>query len=84
MTLKDGETVLIGSVTNDIVKSIHDKIPILGDIPLIGRLFQSRYSNSQKVCLMIFMTCRLVKPDGSALYPEEAVNNGLPTFPRNQ
>ena len=84
VTLKDGETVLIGSVTNDVIKSIHDKIPILGDIPLVGRLFQSRYSNSQKVCLMIFMTCRLVKPDGSALYPDDVVNHGVPTFPRNQ
>ena len=84
VTLKDGETVLIGSVVQDLTKSIDDKIPILGDIPFIGRFFQSKYTSSQKNNLLVFMTCRLVKPDGSALYPEaDNGNNGLPKFPQN-
>lgn len=84
VTLKDGETVLIGSVVQDLTKSIDDKIPILGDIPFIGRFFQSKYTNSQKNNLLVFMTCRLVKPDGSALYPDvDNGNHGLPKFPDN-
>jgi general secretion pathway protein D len=78
VTLKDGETVLIGSVTNDIVKSIHDKIPILGDIPLIGRLFQSKAKVSEKKNLLIFMTCRMINPDGSPVREREM--RGLPPF----
>ena len=89
--LFDGETVLIASIANDVIKTIHDKVPILGDIPLIGRLFQSKYTNSQKIHLMVFMTCRVVRPDGSARFrydDDEAANpdsarDGLPKFSRN-
>ena len=82
VTVKDGETVLIGGVTQDLSKSIDDKVPILGDIPFIGRFFQSKYMNSQKNHLLVFMTCRLIKPDGSAINPKTE-NNGAPEFSRN-
>ncbi|MBE6398798.1 MAG: hypothetical protein E7041_01510 [Lentisphaerae bacterium] len=79
--VKDGETVLIGGVTQDLSKSIDDKVPILGDIPFIGRFFQSKYVNSQKNHLLVFMTCRMIKPDGAPLLPAER-EHGLPEFPR--
>ena len=63
----------------DNMASIDDKIPILGDIPFIGRLFQSKYVKSQKSHLLVFMTCRMIKPDGSAINPKTEVN-GLPDF----
>ena len=75
---------MIASISNDIIKSIHDKVPILGDLPLIGRLFQARYTNSQKVNLMVFMTCQIIKPDGSPASKRPLPDNGLPRFPRNQ
>jgi general secretion pathway protein D len=65
---------------------VNDKIPILGDIPVIGRLFQSKYTTSEKTNLMVFMTCRIIKADGSAKHARNARanDNGLPEFPRNQ
>ena len=84
VTVRDGETVFIGGVVSDLTQTIDDKIPILGDIPLIGRLFQAKYTKSEKINLMVFMTCRIIKPDGSAKYPRNAIDNGLPVFPRNQ
>ena len=84
VSIRDGETVMIASISNDIIKSIHDKVPILGDLPLIGRLFQARYTNSQKVNLMVFMTCQIIKPDGSPASKRPLPDNGLPRFPRNQ
>ncbi len=92
VTLKDGETVLIGSISQDVTNTLHDKIPILGDIPFIGRFFQSRYTVSKKNNLLIFMTCKLINPDGSAVYTNAetgAAKNiggqkGLPVFPQNQ
>ena len=84
VTVRDGETVFIGGVVSDLTQMIDDKVPILGDIPLIGRLFQSKYTKSEKINLMVFMTCRIIKPDGSAKYPRNAIDNGLPVFPRNQ
>lgn len=82
VTVKDGETVLIGGMTIDNSESIDDKVPILGDLPFIGRFFQSKYVKSQKNNLLVFMTCRMVRPDGSAINPKGQAN-GLMEFPRN-
>lgn len=92
VTLHDGDTVLIASISQDLTTIMHDKIPILGDIPFIGRLFQSKYTNSQKNNLLVFMTCKLVNPDGSAARRDPETGKpkniggekGLPVFPRNQ
>ena len=86
VTVRDGETVFIGGVVSDLNQTVNDKVPILGDIPFIGRLFQSKYTKSEKTNLMVFMTCRIVKADGSAKYARNvrANDNGLPEFPRNQ
>ena len=91
VTLKDGETVLIGSISQDLTNVMHDKIPILGDIPFVGRFFQSKYTVSKKNNLLIFMTCKLVGPDGSAWNKDPETGKaqnvggerGFPVFPRN-
>ena len=80
--LGDGETIVLGGVGRDDTTTVNDKIPILGDIPIIGRLFQSKYSNASKNNLLIFLTGRLVKPDGSAYNPAKQIQRGLPNFGR--
>ena len=80
--LGDGETIVLGGVSKDDTTTVNDKIPILGDIPIIGRLFQSKYSNASKGNLLIFLTGRLVKPDGSAYNPKQQIKRGLPDFGR--
>ncbi len=80
VTLVDGQTAVIGGLAADTVTNINDKVPILCDIPIVGRLFQSRYTKSEKRSLLIFMTCRVVKPDGSAKYPDRIQNTGVPAF----
>ena len=80
--LGDGETIVLGGVARDDTTTVNDKIPILGDIPVIGRLFQSKYSNTSKNNLLIFVTGRLVKPDGSAYNPAMQIQRGLPSFGR--
>ena len=69
ITAKDGETIIAGGVVADETSSINDKIPILGDLPFVGRLFQSKGSKSSKRNLLVFVTFRLVKPDGSPCDP---------------
>ena len=76
----DGETVIIAGVATDLTEVVHDKIPILGDIPFIGRLFQSKYTSSKKGNLLIFLTCRLVKPDGTAWRASTKNRRGVHTF----
>jgi type II secretory pathway component GspD/PulD (secretin) len=60
----------------DTTERLNDKIPILGDLPLIGRLFQSKYTKAEKRNLLIFVTCRLVKANGTAFYPSHTRTNG--------
>ena len=81
VTIYDGETIVLGGILKDNIETFNERVPLLGDIPMIGRLFQSRGSKSVKVNLLIFLTCRLVKPDGSAFFPNVRPN-GLAQFKR--
>ena len=65
VTVFDGATVVMGGLTRDEVKTVNDKVPILGDIPGIGRLFRSEGESRQKRNLLIFVTANLVSPGGS-------------------
>ena len=78
VTCRDGETVILGGVLEDSVQIIDDKIPVLGDLPLIGRFFQSKGETSTKKNVLIFLTCSMVNPDGSPFFPEYVRPNGLP------
>jgi general secretion pathway protein D len=65
VTIWDGATLVMGGLTREEVKKVHDKVPILGDIPLIGRAFRSQGEAAQKRNLLIFVTANLVSPGGS-------------------
>ena len=65
VTIWDGATVVMGGLTREQAVSIHDKVPVLGDIPLLGRLFRSQAESTQKRNLLIFVTANLISPGGS-------------------
>jgi general secretion pathway protein D len=69
VTIWDGQTVALGGLMREDVQIIDDKVPILGDIPLIGRLFQNKAEETYKRNLMIFVTCKIIDPSGQALRP---------------
>ena len=60
----NGCTVVMGGMIREERFTEEDKIPILGDIPLIGWLFRYKYEQSDKRNLLIFVTARLVDPAG--------------------
>jgi general secretion pathway protein D len=64
ISIYNGATVVMGGMINEVRKTVDDKIPLLGDIPLVGRFFQSRHEVSDKRNLLIFVTARLVDPAG--------------------
>lgn len=80
VTARDGETIVLGGIVRDETSIIEDKVPILGDIPLIGRFFRSNSEDSQKVNMLIFMTCSLVNPDGSPFFPDSVKAAGVPSL----
>jgi general secretion pathway protein D len=65
VTVWDGATVVMGGLTREEVKSVEDKVPILGDVPLLGRFFRSKGETTQKRNLLIFVTANLISPGGS-------------------
>lgn len=67
VVINDGETVVLGGLVKEELKKSEDKIPLLGDIPLLGVLFRSKKDVSQKINLVIFVTARLLTPSGELL-----------------
>ncbi len=65
VTVWDGATLVMGGLTREEVRTVKDKVPVLGDIPLLGRLFRSEGEASTKRNLLIFVTANLVTPGGS-------------------
>jgi len=61
----DGQTVVLGGLIAENVSKTKDKIPVLGDIPLLGRLFRSERSTSEKRNLVVFVTPKLIDPAGN-------------------
>jgi len=72
----DGQTVVMGGLIREDLVKYEDKIPFLGDIPLLGRLFRSNGEFSQKKNLLIFVTARLVGPDGKPLNRGDGLPGG--------
>jgi general secretion pathway protein D len=64
VTVWDGATLMMGGLTREEVKKVNDKVPVLGSLPLVGRLFKSKGQSSQKRNLLIFVTATLVSPGG--------------------
>lgn len=71
--LKDGESFAIAGLLDSRVINIANKIPWLGDVPILGNLFKSRSTKKTQDELLVVITPRLVKP----LSPEEKAQ--LPT-----
>lgn len=55
----DGQTVVMGGLIQEIRKEIQDKVPILGDLPLVGRIFKSNGISVEKRAVIIFVNVEL-------------------------
>ncbi len=76
----DGETMVLGGMVDNTTTTRVDKWPILGDLPLIGRFFQTQVEDVQRRSLLIFVTARLVNNDGIPI--RRSKNVGAPDFNR--
>jgi len=66
VTLPDNATVVVGGITTDNVNDTVDKIPLLGDIPLIGSLFRDERKTRSESLLYVFITPRIMRDPGFA------------------
>ena len=77
VTIYDGATVVIGGLTREEVKTVNDRVPVLSNIPGLGRLFRSEGESSLKRNLMIFVTGNIISPGGGP------ARQDLATIPRS-
>ncbi len=66
VTVKDGQTVILGGLIKEADKSVRSRVPILSYIPVIGEFFKSVAKSREKVDLLIFLTPQILET------PEEA------------
>jgi pilus assembly protein CpaC len=62
MNLKDGQSFAIAGLVDNRVTEILEKVPGIGDLPIIGKLFQSKSLNKSRSELLVIVTPRIVKP----------------------
>jgi len=72
--IKDGSTVVMGGLIREDLQTINDRVPFFGDLPLVGRLFQSKAVQSTKRNLIIFVSANIYRTDGELLNPPEEVD----------
>ena len=63
--LKDGETMVIGGLIGSDEAKSYRKIPLLGDIPVLGAFFKNVQKSKQSSEIMIFLTARILPSDDS-------------------
>jgi general secretion pathway protein D len=66
-TVRDGEPFVIGGLTEESRISNKSKLPLLGDIPLLGALFTTEHTNRAKRDLYIVVTPHIVGPRGATI-----------------
>jgi pilus assembly protein CpaC len=74
--LRDGQSFAIAGLIDNRLTEVASKIPILGDVPIIGNLFKSKIENKAKTELLVMVTPRLISGAGAGQLPP------LPEFPK--
>jgi general secretion pathway protein D len=95
----DGQTVIIGGLIEDSKAEAENKVPLLGDIPLLGSLFKRKAKTASKIELLIFLTPHVIqaptelaavsgnerdKSDGMKSFTEEELNKFIDGLPKKE
>ncbi len=67
----DGQTIVLGGLISENVTKTKDKVPLLGDLPIAGRLFRSESSLTRKKNLLVFVTPTIIDPAGNRVHSDE-------------
>ncbi len=81
VTVYDGQTVVLGGVMLEKRQDINDKVPIIGNIPIVGRAFQSQLSNVEKKNVLFYVTVKILDPGGNRVNPTTPIE-GVETVAR--
>jgi general secretion pathway protein D len=73
--------VAIGGLLGDDTMKSKDKVPVLGDMPFFGKLFQSQSTQSTKKNLVIFVTPTIIDPAGNRVHTDEDMPFAMNAIP---
>jgi len=78
VVVKDNETIVIGGLVGDSTEADTYKVPLLGDIPILGWLFKTHSTSREKTNLYVFLTPHIVRTqkDAAGLYQEKRETMG--------
>ena len=62
--VQDGSNFVIGGIMNDDVEFTQDKVPLLGDVPLVGRFFKGSVREKRRKAVLFFVNVRILDPSG--------------------
>jgi type II secretory pathway component GspD/PulD (secretin)/beta-lactamase regulating signal transducer with metallopeptidase domain len=71
VNLWDNQTLVLGGPVTSAVQTTKNKVPLLGDLPLVGGLFRSQTENSVEKKLMVFVTATIVDPAGNRVHSDD-------------
>jgi general secretion pathway protein D len=64
VTVADGSTIFIGGLMSQGIENVEDKVPVLGNLPWIGRLFTSKVSQPTTTAIVFMVNVELLDPTG--------------------
>lgn len=77
VSVKDGETIVLGGIIKNSVSTTVNKLPVVGDIPVLGKLFQSSGTTKSKTELLVFLTPHVVRDSNDARKLRDATTGQL-------
>ena len=63
LKIRDGETLVIGGLLKNQTTDTNKKIPVLGDVPIVGYAFRKKEKSVTKTDLLIFLTPHIITPE---------------------
>ena len=64
LTVADGATLVIGGMLQSKIQKVEDKTKLLGDLPVVGRMFQSEAYAPVRTAVVFLVTVKVVDPTG--------------------
>lgn len=84
IVVNSGDTAVLGGLMKDEDKEVVSKVPVLGDIPILGWLFKSQQKSKKKNNLMVFITPKIVRNmDDSAQVLDQKLSERIDFIQKN-
>jgi general secretion pathway protein D len=83
VNLQDGDTVVLGGLMRESISRSASRVPILGDLPLVGALFRSTKSTRVKAELLVFLTPKVLRTSAEAIELSADQASGMSDIPKS-